>query len=241
MDTQKQSRRLLSLDALRGFDMFFIMGGASLFVALATLCPTPFFQAIAEQMHHVEWNGLTHHDTIFPLFLFIAGISFPFSLAKQRERGKTEGEIYRKIVRRGLTLVLLGFVYNGLLHFDFEHQRYASVLGRIGLAWMFGALLFVRTRVLTRVWITAAILVGYWLLLAFIGCCWPLYRLRMRRERACLRWKVRSSAMSTACCCPVTCIRRFTTRREFYRHCLPSRRLYWECSRASLSSGNARG
>ena len=73
MDTQKQSRRLLSLDALRGFDMFFIMGGASLFVALATLCPTPFFQAIAEQMHHVEWNGLTHHDTIFPLFLFIAG------------------------------------------------------------------------------------------------------------------------------------------------------------------------
>ena len=148
--------------------MFFIMGGASLFVALATLCPTPFFQAIAEQMHHVEWNGLTHHDTIFPLFLFIAGISFPFSLAKQRERGKTEGEIYRKIVRRGLTLVLLGFVYNGLLHFDFEHQRYASVLGRIGLAWMFGALLFVRTRVLTRVWITAAILVGYWLLLAFV-------------------------------------------------------------------------
>ena len=168
MDTQKQSRRLLSLDALRGFDMFFIMGGASLFVALATLCPTPFFQAIAEQMHHVEWNGLTHHDTIFPLFLFIAGISFPFSLAKQRERGKTEGEIYRTIVRRGLTLVLLGFVYNGLLHFDFEHQRYASVLGRIGLAWMFGALLFVRTRVLTRVWITAAILVSYWLLLAFV-------------------------------------------------------------------------
>ena len=46
MEKQKQSRRLLSLDALRGFDMFFIMGGASLFVALATLFPNPFFQVI---------------------------------------------------------------------------------------------------------------------------------------------------------------------------------------------------
>ena len=58
MEKQKQSRRLLSLDALRGFDMFFIMGGASLFVALATLFPNSFFQAIGGQMDHVEWDGL---------------------------------------------------------------------------------------------------------------------------------------------------------------------------------------
>lgn len=112
MEKQKQSRRLLSLDALRGFDMFFIMGGASLFVALATLFPNSFFQAIGGQMDHVEWDGLTHHDTIFPLFLFIAGISFPFSLEKQREQGKSESDIYKRIVRRGITLVLLGCVYN---------------------------------------------------------------------------------------------------------------------------------
>lgn len=168
MERQKQFRRLLSLDALRGFDMFFIMGGAPFFIALATLFPHPLFQAVADQMHHVEWDGLTHHDTIFPLFLFIAGISFPFSLEKQRGQGKTDADIYKKIVQRGLTLMALGFVYNGLLNFDFGHQRYASVLGRIGLAWMFGALLFVNTRTITRAWITAAILVGYWLLLAFV-------------------------------------------------------------------------
>lgn len=168
MEKQKQPQRLQSLDALRGFDMFFIMGGASFFVALATLFPNAFFQAIAGQMHHVEWNGLTQHDTIFPLFLFIAGISFPFSLAKQRFQGKTDVGIYKKIIRRGLTLVLFGFIYNGLLNFDFEHQRYASVLGRIGLAWMFAALIFVNTRTITRLWITAAILLGYWLLVAFV-------------------------------------------------------------------------
>lgn len=169
MEKQKQQpQRLQSLDALRGFDMLFIMGGGSLFVALATLFPTPFFQAIAEQMEHVEWNGFHVEDMIFPLFLFIAGISFPFSLAKQRSKGMTDGAIYGKIVRRGLTLVLLGFIYNGLLNFDFEHQRYASVLGRIGLAWMFSALIFVNTRTVTRVWIAGCILIGYWLLLAFV-------------------------------------------------------------------------
>lgn len=165
---EKQTQRLQSLDALRGFDMFFIMGGGSLFIALATWFPIPFFQAIAGQMHHVPWDGFTFEDMIFPLFLYIAGISFPFSLDKQREKKMTDNAIYKKIVRRGLTLVLFGIIYNGLLSFDFEHQRYASVLGRIGLAWMLAALLFVRTRTLTRVWITAGILVGYWLLLCLV-------------------------------------------------------------------------
>ncbi len=168
MEKQKQPRRLLSLDALRGFDMFFIMGGASLFVALATLFPNPFFQEVAEQMEHVEWDGLRHHDTIFPLFLFIAGISFPFSLEKQREQGKMWGEIYKKIIRRGCTLVLLGCVYNGLLQFDFANLRCASVLARIGLGWMFAALMFVHFRTSVRAWIAGAILVGYWVWMAFI-------------------------------------------------------------------------
>ena len=73
--------RLESLDALRGFDMFFITGGATLIVAIAAFFPdSAVWQAISKQMEHVPWEGLVHHDTIFPLFLFIAGISFPFSL-----------------------------------------------------------------------------------------------------------------------------------------------------------------
>ena len=74
----RNSRRLLSLDTLRGFDMFFIMGGSGLIAALAVWFPGVFTEMLSTQMGHVEWNGLQHHDTIFPLFLFIAGISFPF-------------------------------------------------------------------------------------------------------------------------------------------------------------------
>lgn len=149
--------------------MFFIMGGAGLLAALAQWMPCAFTVELARQMDHVEWNGLVHHDTIFPLFLFIAGIAFPFSLAKQRESGKSDRAIRWKVVRRGITLVLLGVIYNGLLdHWNFCEARYASVLGRIGLAWMFGALIFMRSGWKPRIAITAAILVGYYLLMRFV-------------------------------------------------------------------------
>ena len=164
----ERGQRLVSLDALRGFDMLFIMGGAGLIASLAEWFPCDFTAVLAEQMEHVEWNGLRHHDTIFPLFLFIAGISFPFSLAKQRSRGRSEWAIHRKVIVRGLLLVLLGMVYNGLLDFDFENLRVASVLGRIGLAWMFAALIFMHTGWRVRAVITSALLVGYWLLAGFV-------------------------------------------------------------------------
>ena len=162
--------RLLSIDALRGFDMLFIMGGAGLIAALAKWMPCGFTEMLAEQMDHVEWDGLRHHDTIFPLFLFIAGISFPFSLQKQKEKGKSMTSIYLKILRRGLLLVLLGMVYGGLLNFNFDTQRWPSVLGRIGLAWMFAALIFTATgkKLWPKVTVVPVILIAYWLVSAFV-------------------------------------------------------------------------
>lgn len=163
------SQRLLSLDALRGFDMLFIMGFAGLITALCKLCPGEFSGWLSAQMGHASWDGFFHHDTIFPLFLFIAGISFPFSLAKQRSKGLGERSIYLKVIRRGLTLVVLGLVYNGLFKLDLATLRLPSVLGRIGLAWMFAALLFINFRLRTRIAIAAVILVGYSLVLQFVA------------------------------------------------------------------------
>ena len=120
-------------------------------------------------MGHAAWDGLTHHDTIFPLFLFIAGVSFPFSLAKQRANGLGERAILGKVIRRGVTLVVLGLVYNGVFKLDFASLRVASVLGRIGLAWMFAAMLFIRCGIRTRIALAAVILVGYGLLLQYLS------------------------------------------------------------------------
>lgn len=163
--------RLQSLDALRGFDMFFITGGAALLTCIAALFPNSvFWQTIAHHMDHVPWDGLVHHDTIFPLFLFIAGISFPFSLAKQIERGANSKSIYSKIIRRGLMLVLLGLICNNLLLLEFSTMRLPSVLARIGLAWMFAAIIYTATgnHLLPKICTVIVILVGYWLVSAFV-------------------------------------------------------------------------
>ena len=134
-------KRLESLDALRGFDMLWIMGAPGIIEALKQLWGGDFLVWASHEMHHAEWHGLTIMDLVFPTFLFIAGCSFSLSLAKRRENGETNRRIYKHIGVRTCWMILLGCVYNGLLAFDFDNMRYASVLGRIGLAWMFAALI----------------------------------------------------------------------------------------------------
>lgn len=160
-------QRLLSLDALRGSDMFFIMGGEGLIIALAALFPdSGFMQTLGAHMIHVDWHGFHFMDLVFPLFLFISGVTFPLSLASQRSRGMTDGQVTRRIIRRGLTLVLFGILYNGILSCtDLANFRYASVLARIGLAWMVASLLQVWAgRIACRILIPV-LLLGYWALL----------------------------------------------------------------------------
>ena len=169
MATQnEQGKRLLSLDALRGFDMLFIMGFSSLVRAICALFPNGKDCYLAQTMTHVKWDGLYHHDTIFPLFLFIAGISFPFSYAKQTAGGLSHGKMYVKVIRRMLILVALGVVYNGFFKMDFATLRICSVLGRIGLAWGLAAILYMNFNTKIRAYISAAILIGYWLILCYV-------------------------------------------------------------------------
>jgi len=160
-------KRLLSIDTLRGLDMMFIMGLAPLIIAICQLFPGGEDCWLVSQMHHVDWNGLAWMDCIFPLFLFIAGLSFPFSYAKQVSSGRTSWEIHRKILVRCVVLIALGLVYNGFFRLEFP-QRYASVLGRIGIAWMLAALLFIHLKTVPRIIVAVVLLIGYWLLVAFV-------------------------------------------------------------------------
>ena len=160
--------RLASLDALRGFDMFWITGGGALVAALASATDHPALRWLEHQTHHVEWHGFRLWDLIFPLFLFIAGVSMPFSLGAKLERGTPRSALLWSSTRRGLTLVALGVLYNGLLTFDFENLRYASVLGRIGLAWMLAAYLFLFATPRGLVLWTGALLLGYWAAMSWI-------------------------------------------------------------------------
>ena len=164
-----KSERLLSLDVLRGFDLFWIVGGHGILVALLKMTEWGWLGAIDAQLKHVDWNGFQAYDLIFPLFLFMAGVSTPYSLTRRLTEG-ARSEVIRKVIQRGLILVLLGIIYNnGLQWKGLENMRFGSVLGRIGLAGMFAQLIFAfNFEAPKRLWYwLAGILLGYWAVMSF--------------------------------------------------------------------------
>ncbi|MEZ4848574.1 MAG: DUF5009 domain-containing protein [Bacteroidia bacterium] len=166
MKTTITNQRLYSLDALRGFDMFWIMGAEEIFHKLAEINDTPFWHALSNQFHHPAWNGFVFYDLIFPLFLFLAGVATPYSLGRQLEKGKSKKSLLIRVIQRGLTLVLLGIIYNnGLRFLPLEEIRFASVLGRIGLAYMFASIIYLYTKQLGQIIWLVSLLIGYWILL----------------------------------------------------------------------------
>ena len=136
-------QRLYSLDALRGFDMFWIMGAEEIFHKLYEATGSSFWGAISLQLTHPDWNGFHFYDLIFPLFLFLAGVATPYSVGRELEKGKSKSELLGRVIKRGLILVLLGIIYNnGLVIKPISEIRFASVLGRIGLAYMFANIIY---------------------------------------------------------------------------------------------------
>jgi predicted acyltransferase len=160
--------RLYSLDALRGFDMFWIMGADELFRGIAKATGSTFWGAISDQLEHPAWNGFHFYDLIFPLFLFMAGVSTPYSIGRQLEKGKSRQQLLLRVIKRGLILVLLGIIYNnGLELRPISDIRFGSVLGRIGLAYMFANIIFLYTKERAQMIWFWGIIIGYWLLLKF--------------------------------------------------------------------------
>jgi predicted acyltransferase len=161
------ANRLSSLDALRGFDMFWIIGAEDIFHTLAKATGSPFWQSLSDQFHHPYWNGFTAYDLIFPLFIFISGISATYSLGTAIDKGTPRPALVRKVLRRGIILFILGMVYNnGLQIRPLADFRIMSVLGRIGIAYSFSCLIFLYSGPRARYLWFASLLLGYWAILA---------------------------------------------------------------------------
>jgi len=189
--------RLRSLDALRGFDMLWIVGGATLVKKLAGLSDWQWIDWLAGQMRHPGWEGFTLFDLIFPLFLFLAGVAMPYSLGRKLEQGVPRWKLLRKVAIRAALLILLGVIYNGGLAFKpLAETRVCSVLGYIGVAWFFAALIFLFADVRHRVIWAVGILLGYWAALMWIpvpghgaGVLTPQGCITAYLDRELLPWK----------------------------------------------------
>lgn len=160
-------KRLLSIDALRGFDMLLISGGAAFISLMHGKTGWAWVDALADQFEHPAWNGFTFYDFIFPLFLFIAGISVSISINSALEKGFTKGQIYRKVFWRMCILILLGILYKNapVPLFEPGQIRFGSVLGRIGFATFITTLLFLNFDWKKRLIWVAGILLLYYLAL----------------------------------------------------------------------------
>jgi predicted acyltransferase len=170
--------RMTSVDALRGFDMLWIVGGGAIADALDRMRHTSVTMTLAEQFHHVRWEGVRFYDLIFPLFLFLVGVSVVFSLDKTIAAEGVGSAIVR-IVKRSLILFLLGVFYSGGLSRRWPDVALAGVLQRIAACYLLTGLTYSAVRRPSGlVVVSAVLLVGYWLLLAFV----PFPDLKLDKE-----------------------------------------------------------
>ena len=163
-------KRLESLDALRGFDMFWIIGGSWIFSSLHTIFDSRFTEFIQSQLQHVEWKGFRFWDLIMPLFLFIVGAAMPFSFAKRRARGDGRKKIYVHVIVRFFILFFLGMVAQGhLLSYDLAKMAiFCNTLQAIAAGYLISAVIMLNFNLKWQIGITTGLLLLFWALMAWI-------------------------------------------------------------------------
>ena len=115
------SQRLVSLDALRGFVMFLLLGGgeighAGFLSALFAALDQPWAKELHHQLQYSHWGDMFHaKDLIRPLFIFVVGLSMPYSFGKRLSLGDTKRQLYWHVLRRTLILMFLGTIAGGHL------------------------------------------------------------------------------------------------------------------------------
>jgi predicted acyltransferase len=164
-------QRLASLDALRGFDMFWIVGGQGIVASLGRGLNSEWFSRhISPQLEHTSWEGFTAWDLIMPLFLFVVGTAMPFSFARRREQGQSKGRLYLHILLRVVILWILGMIAQGRL-FEYDLGRlhlYSNTLQAIAAGYLIASIILLNLRLRWQVAVTAALLLLYWGLLALV-------------------------------------------------------------------------
>src|SRR3954471_1210143 len=171
------ARRVASLDALRGFTIFWILGGDTLAWTLKEMAADktgPLAAAgrfVGTQLQHVDWEGFRFYDLIFPMFIFVTGVSIVFSLSTLVEREGSSAAHWR-VLRRAAFLFVLGLIYYGGVSQNWPEIRLLGVIQRIALCYLFASLLFLNFNLRGLVVAFVTLLVGYWALLTFVPVPW---------------------------------------------------------------------
>lgn len=158
-----QKQRLESLDVLRGFDLFLLVGLEAVMHALDGAIDAPWFERVMWCFTHVDWEGLSSWDLVMPLFMFMSGITIPFALARYK-REENKGVAYRRIVKRVVLLWVLGMVCQGNL-LGLNPGRlylYSNTLQAIAMGYLIASLLYLNTSVKVQIGVAVSLLFAFW-------------------------------------------------------------------------------
>lgn len=164
-----ENKRLESLDILRGFDLFFIVALEHIMRSLDTCVDASWFDSIMWCFTHVAWEGFSPWDLIMPLFMFMSGVTIPFSLSRYRHEGNKR-EAYFRIVKRFVLLWICGMICQGnLLGLNPERiYLYTNTLQAIAIGYLVSSILYLNTSAKTQIGISVSLLVIFWACMEFI-------------------------------------------------------------------------
>ena len=163
MKNQQSLQRLESLDILRGFDLFLLVGLEMAMHHLAGAVQNPAFHSVMWCFTHVDWEGFSTWDLVMPLFMFMSGITIPFALSRYKN-GADKSLVYRRILKRVILLWIFGMMCQGNL-LGLNPDRiyfYSNTLQSIAMGYLISALLFLHTGIRTQIVIAVALLLGFW-------------------------------------------------------------------------------
>ena len=164
------TERVVSVDALRGFDMFWIMGGDMMFIGLDNVFQNKISAFLKVQMDHTEWFGFNFYDIIMPLFLFLVGVSMVFSFRKRLSIGGSDKSLWKHTIKRVLILWILGMVVQGnLLSYNIDQIRlYSNTLQAIASGYLIATVLILYLPVFYQILSTIGLMLAYWAIVALI-------------------------------------------------------------------------
>ncbi|MHA4809421.1 acyltransferase family protein [Flavitalea flava] len=155
---QEKGSRLLALDIFRGLTI----------ATMITVNDPGIEERSYAPLLHAKWNGITPTDFVFPSFIFMVGASVALSYSRQLAKNVPKTQMIRKILRRALTLFVLGVFLSILPSFDFSIYRIPGVLQRISIVYCACSFLFLYTGWKTQVKLAAIILIGYCMVMTLI-------------------------------------------------------------------------
>jgi predicted acyltransferase len=149
--------RLVSLDAFRGLTMLFMVlvndGGG----------PVSY-----PPLEHSAWNGWTLTDTVFPSFLWIAGVAITLALGRRLAAGEARGQLLKIVFRRAVIIYVLGLLVYAFPHFSLSHQRLLGVLQRIAICYLAASIIYLYCGVRAQIIWIVSLFAAYWAMMAFI-------------------------------------------------------------------------